>query len=88
MEFSNATDLILLNRWRASRDAEDVAQARKPPERNLGGWLHAATVNRAMNHIRGDDRRRQCEQHYDALQPDRIQSKLDNPLTHVDENIR
>ncbi len=123
MEFSNTTDLILLHRWRASRDAEafralaeryaglvfaaahrvlrdpseaedvaqecflNLAQARKPPERNLGAWLHTAAVNRAKNHIRGEVRRRQREQHYDALQPDRIQIELDDTLAHVDEAI-
>lgn len=123
MELSNTTDLILLHRWRASRDAEafralaeryaglvfaaahrvlrdsseaedvaqecflTLAQARKPPERNLGAWLHAAAVNRAKNHIRGEVRRRQREQHYDALQPDRIQTELDETLAHVDEAI-
>lgn len=123
MELTNATDLILLHRWRASRDAEafralaeryaglvfaaahrvlrdpseaedvaqecflTLAQARKPPERNLGAWLHAAAVNRAKNHIRGEVRRRQREQHYNALKPDHIQTDLDDTLAHVDEAI-
>lgn len=123
MEITHTTDIILLHRWRASRDgeafralaeryaglvfaaahrvlrdvseAEDVAQecfltlaqARKAPERNLGAWLHTAAVNRAKNHIRGEVRRRQREQHYDALQPDRIQIELDDTLAHVDEAI-
>lgn len=123
MQITHTTDLILLHRWRASRDAEafralaeryaglvyaaahrvlrdaseaedvaqecflTLAQARKPPERNLGAWLHAAAVNRAKNHIRGEVRRRLREQHYDALQPDRIQIELDDTLAHVDEAI-
>ncbi len=123
MEITNATDLILLHRWRASRDAEafralaeryaglvfaaahrvlrdaseaedvaqecflTLAQARKPPERNFGAWLHTAAVNRAKNHIRGEVRRRQREQTYDAVQPDHIQMELDDTLAHVDEAI-
>lgn len=123
MEMAHTTDLILLHRWRASRDAEafralaeryaglvfaaahrvlrdpseaedvaqecflTLAQARKPPERNLGAWLHAAAVNRAKNHIRGEVRRRQREQNYDALQPDHIQTELDDTLAQVDEAI-
>jgi len=76
-------------------DAEDVAQecfetlARlsKAPESHLGAWLHRVAVNRAIDRVRADSRRKGREAQFVVECETTIEPEWDDIYGHVDEAI-
>jgi RNA polymerase sigma-70 factor, ECF subfamily len=80
---------------RNASDAEEVAQecfetlakAEQTPKEHVGAWLHRVATNRALNRLRGDQRRNQREQRFAEAHPKTEQIKWDDLYSFVDEAI-
>ncbi|MCF6286685.1 MAG: sigma-70 family RNA polymerase sigma factor, partial [Candidatus Hydrogenedentes bacterium] len=78
-----------------SHDAEDVAQecfisllrGRVTVQDPLGPWLHRVTRNRALDKIKGEQRRRDRERVFHDENPHVDESAIDDLLEHVDAAI-
>jgi len=84
-------------------DAEEVAQdcfarlaeAKKPPSRSLGGWLHATATHRSIDRLKADVRRAQRERAFSecmacAAEPTwhDLQELVDEAIAELPENSR
>lgn len=78
-------------------EAEDVTQecflelAQRPPaiKTTLAGWLHRLATHRALNHARGENRRRDREQAYAEAQERSLVTteSWDDISAHIDEAV-
>lgn len=87
-----ATALRVLRDAQAAEDVSQesflaLAQAKRPPSRNVAAWLHRTTYHAALDVIRSGKRRHARDVEYAAMQPQTTHTTWDDMRGLVDEAV-